>query len=72
MFQFVSLILILITYYWVSMIKFISSTKIRNNTVEAPFGIPGASTEPKNYLRVNTIVESEIGFLLGISRYSCD
>ena len=53
------------------MLKFISSTNIINNTVEAPFGIPGARTEPKNDLRVKPIVESEIGFLLEINRYSC-
>ena len=51
MFRFVSLILILITYYWVSVLGFIASTKIINNTVEAPFGIPGASTGPENESR---------------------
>ena len=40
------------------MIEYISSTKIRNNTEEDIFGIPGARTEPKNYLRVKSIVES--------------
>ena len=53
------------------MIKFISRTKIRNSTEEAPFGIPWASTGPNNYLRVNPIIEREIGFLLEIDRYSC-
>ena len=46
------------------MIEFISSLKLRNNTEEAPFGIPGASTELESNLRVNTTVESKIGFLL--------
>ena len=55
---------ILITFYWVYMLKSISSTKIRNNTEEEPFGIPVAITESDNDLRINMIVESEIGFLL--------
>ena len=46
--------------------------KIRNNTVEAPFGVPGAITEPNNELRVKLIVESEIGFLLEFNWYSSD
>ena len=46
--------------------------KIRNNIKEAPFGIPGASTEPENNLRVKTILEIKIGFLLEIDRYSCE
>ena len=46
--------------------------KIGNNTEETPFVIPDASTEPKNNLRVNLIIESEIAFLLEIDRYSCD
>ena len=54
------------------MLDSISSTQIRNNTEEAPFGIPGASTEPNNNLRANPIVESEIGFLLKIDWYSCE
>ena len=44
------------------MIAYISITKIGNNTVEAPFGIPGARTEPDKYLRVKPIVESDIIF----------
>ena len=61
---FVSLVL---TYYL--LLDFLFSDlfpdqKIRNNTVEASFGIPGVSTEPKNYLRVKPIVENDIGFLL--------
>ena len=54
------------------MIKYISITKIRNNIVEAPFGIPGVSTENDKILRIKPIVESDIGFLLEIYRYSCD
>ena len=54
------------------MTKYIYSKKIRNNTEEAPFGIPGASTEPKNDMKVKATVESDIGFLLEIDQYSCD
>ena len=43
-----------------------TAQKIRNNTVEAPYVIPGVSSETENYLRVEPIVESEIGFLLEI------
>ena len=46
--------------------------KLRSNTEEALFGIPGAITETKNDLRVKPIVESNIGFLLKVERYSCD
>ena len=49
-----------------------SRTKIRNNTVEIPFFIPGASNERQSDLRGNPIVESEIGFLLEFDRYSSD
>ena len=63
MVRFIALILILITFYWVSMLKYISRTKIKNNTEEAPFVIPGERTEPENYLRVKPIVEIKIGFL---------
>ena len=41
-----------------------SITKQIKNTVGAPFGIMGVSTEPKNDLRVKLIVESDIIFLL--------
>ena len=50
------------------MIKSIYSTKIRNNTEAAPFGIPGASTEHENYLRVKPLVEGNISVLLEIDR----
>ena len=53
------------------MLKYISSTKLENNMEEVPFGIPGASTETKNDLRVKPIIESELSFLLEIYRYSC-
>ena len=51
---------ILITFYWVSMLGFISSTKLRDNIEKAPFGIPGVSTEHENGLRFKPIIESEI------------
>ena len=51
-----------------SMFEYISAQKIRNNTVEATFGVPCASTEPKKILRVNTIFERKIGFLLEFGR----
>ena len=60
------------TYYWVSMFEYIYSTKIRNNTLDVPFGIIYAITDPENHLRVNRIIENEIGFLLEIDHYSCD
>ena len=63
---------ILITFYWVSMLEYISSTKIRNNKEEAPFGILGEINEPENDLRVKPIVEIKIGFPLESDRYSCD
>ena len=65
-------VFILITYSWVSILESISSTKIINNTEEAPFGIPGVSTEPENNLGVNLIVESKISFLLEIYWCSCE
>ena len=46
------------------MFESIYSNKNKKNTVDAQFGILGASTERHNYLRVKTIVESGIGFLL--------
>ena len=42
------------------------------NTEDAPFGIPGASTELENDLRVKLIIDINIGFMLEIDRYSCD
>ena len=62
----ISLIFILTTFYWVSNLKFISSTKIINNTKEAPFGMLNARTEPKNGMRVKQVVESDTVFLLEI------
>ena len=59
---FITLIFILITFYGVAMIESVSSKKTRDNTVEAPFCILGASTEPDNNWRVKPIVESEIWF----------
>ena len=37
--------------------------KIRNNTVEVSFGIPGVINKPENNFRVKPIVESEVDFL---------
>ena len=51
MILFILLIFVLITFYWVSMLRIIYSIRLINNTKESNFGIPGASTEPKNYLR---------------------
>ena len=66
------MMIILITFYLVSMIEFIYSTKLRNSTEEASFGIPGTSTEHEINLRVKPIVERNYFFLLQIDRYSCD
>ena len=60
------------TYYWVYMIEPTYSKKIRNKEVETSFGIPCASTEPENDLRVKLIVDSNIGFLLEFNRYSSE
>ena len=48
-----------------SMLEYIYSTKI---TKEAPFGVLGTITNPKNDFMVKTIVEVGIGFLLEINR----
>ena len=56
---FVLLIFTLVAFYWVSIIVSISSTQLINNIKEAPFGIPDASTENENYLRVKPIVDSD-------------
>ena len=45
---------------------------IISNTLEASFGIPGASAEPENNLRVKKVVESEICILLEFDWYSSD
>ena len=50
--------MILITFYWVSMIESISSKKIRNRTEKAPSGVLGEITEDENYSRVKLIFES--------------
>ena len=72
MIRYISTVFILITFYWGSIIGFIFSAHFRNNTEEAPFGILGVITEHVNNLRVNMIVESEIGFLLEFNQYSGD
>ena len=46
------------------MFIYIPSNKVRNKTEEALFGIPGASTQPNNALRVKPFVEIDIVFLL--------
>ena len=63
---------ILITFYCISMIKCFHGTKIRNNTEEAPFGIPGASTEDNKNLKATPIIDNDISFLMEIDRYYCD
>ena len=52
--------------------KFISGTKLRDNTQEASFGIPEETTENENNMRVALIIESYICVLLEIYQYSCD
>ena len=59
MVQFISLIFILITFYWASMIGFFSSKKLRNNTEESSFFIPGEITKYEKYLRVKPVIESD-------------
>ena len=49
-----------------------SNTIKKKQHKKAPVGIPGGSTAPKISLRVKPIVESKIGFLLEIDRYSFD
>ena len=60
MIRLISLIFILLTLYWFYMLESISSTKLRHNITEAPFGIPGAITEHENNFRVKPIIESNI------------
>ena len=63
------------TYYLVlvfSLFQSMSITKQIKNTVGAPFGIMGVSTEQKNNLSANPIIESKICFLLEIERYYFD
>ena len=61
-------------YLWVTIgfpcLNIFPAQKIRNNTLEAPFGIPGVSTEPKNDLRVKPIVDIKIDFILEFKLYS--
>ena len=51
---------VLITFFWVSVIEYISITKLKNNIEWASFGATSARNDPKNNLRVNPIIESEI------------
>ena len=46
------------------MVGYIYITRTRNNTEEATLGIPDVSTETENDLRIKSIVEIMIGFLL--------
>ena len=69
---FISLILYLLLTIGFQFLDLFPTQNIRKNTEEASFGIPGASTEPKNDLKFNPIVESEIVFLLEIDVYSWD
>ena len=68
MVQFILLIFIFIIFFWVSMLKFISGKKIRDNTEEASFGIPGEITGPRNNIGVELIVKSKIGFMMETNR----
>ena len=61
---FISLFLYLLHTIGFPCLNLLSSQKIRNNTVEASFGILDESTELKNNLRFKQIVESEIIFPL--------
>ena len=70
MILFISHILYLLITIVFTCLNIFPAQKIRNNTLEVPFGILGVSTEPGNYLRTKPIVESEIGFMLGFNRYS--
>ena len=72
MVEFISLVFVLITLYWVFMLEYISREKIRNNTEDAPLCIPRVSTEPGNDLKVKRIIDSDIVLQLEIYRYSCD
>ena len=65
------------TFYLLLTIRFpllniFPAQKIRNNTVKAPYGILGASTEGQNNLRIDPIFESNIGFLFELDHYSSD
>ena len=57
-------LLYLLLAFWFPFSNLFIAQKIRNKTEEAPFGIPGMSTESENGLRAKPIVESDIGFLL--------
>ena len=62
MVSFISLFLYLLITIGFPCLNIFRAQKIRNNIVEAPFGIPGTSTGCQNDLRVKPIVETEIGF----------
>ena len=65
--------LILIIYYkFFPCFNIFTARKIRNNPLEASFNKLSASTEPENYLRIKSIVETEIDFLLEFDRYSSE
>ena len=61
------------TYYLLLVLPCLNlfpAQKIRNKTVEVPFAIPGAIIERQIKLRVQPIVESNIGFILEFDRNS--
>ena len=70
MVRFISLVFILLTFSFIFMSESISEKKIRDNKVEVPFIIQGEITERQSDLRINPIVESDIGFLLELGRHS--
>ena len=69
---FITLFYYLLPYIGFPFSDLFPAQNIRNNTREAPSGILDASIEPNNDLKVKPIVESDIGFLLEIDRYSCE
>ena len=72
MIRFISLLFLLIKYFWVSMIECTYETNLRNNTEKSPYGITDASTEHKKFLMSNPVIEINICFLLDLDQYSCD
>ena len=72
MVQLISLIFIIINFYWVSIIDSISSTQIGTNAEEEPFGTPSVLNEPKKFFRFKTIGENYLVFLFEIDKLSCD
>ena len=67
----VGFISLIFSYYLLLALMFYSK-KIRNNTVQSLFCIPGASAERQDDSRVKLILESKIGLLLEFNRYSSE